>query len=141
MDLGTLTWTAGDNNTFRTANPSGAKVGGKCKCNGYVSVTPTDYTSFINNAPDLSVMMQLNNAYIAMKNTAYSDGAAFKTALQNANVKLVYELATSTTESADPFTTPFILEEGGTESWTDAGTRDFEMPVGNETTYYNEGGN
>ena len=50
----------------------------------------------------------------------------------------VYKLTTPTTESADPFTSPFILEEGGTESWTDAGTRDFEMPVGNVSEYSDE---
>ena len=61
------------------------------------------------------------------------DANAFKTAMSG--VKAIYEVRTPTTESADPFSNPITIDPNGSESWTDAGTRDFEMPVGNESSY------
>ena len=46
---------------------------------------------------------------------------------------LVYELATSTTETADPYQIPQILDPNGTEAYID--TRDVPIPVGHETFY------
>lgn len=61
----------------------------------------------------------------------------FKTAL--AGVMLVYELATPTTETADPFQAPQVVSDFGTEQYVDAGvtagTRDVAIPVGHETKY------
>ena len=51
----------------------------------------------------------------------------------------VYELVTPTTETADPYINPQIVDASGTEQYVDAsfvaGTRDFEMPVGHDTEY------
>ena len=66
-----------------------------------------------------------------------SDATAFKTAMSG--VYLVYELATPTTEQAEPYTNPQIVNDFGTESFIDslveAGTRDVSIPVGHNTKY------
>ena len=52
----------------------------------------------------------------------------------------VYKLSTPSIESATPFTNPQSVYPTGTEQYVDAsytaGTRDFEMPVGHETSYF-----
>ena len=54
---------------------------------------------------------------------------------------LVYELATPTTEEADPYQNPQIVDDFGTEEYVDAGvtastpTRDVAIPVGHNTKY------
>ena len=47
----------------------------------------------------------------------------------------VYKLTTPTTESASQYINPQIVDASGTEQYVDAGTRDFEMPVGHSTEY------
>ena len=59
--------------------------------------------------------------------------------LESNPTTFVYNLATPTTESADPYTNPQVVDSSGTEQYVDAaytaGTRDFEMPVGHYTEY------
>lgn len=66
-------------------------------------------------------------------NTAYTDAETFKTAMNG--VYLVYELATPTTETADPFTNPQYVYEGGTEGYTCETSADVILPVGHDTEY------
>lgn len=51
----------------------------------------------------------------------------------------VYLLDTPTTETADPFQSPQIVDDFGTEEYVDAGfaagTRDFAFPIGHDTKY------
>ena len=79
----------------------------------------------------------LYNGRVYVCDSAYSDAASFKTAMNG--VYLVYELATPTTETADPFQSPQICSPYGTEEYVDAGveagTRDVSVPVGHETEY------
>ena len=60
---------------------------------------------------------------------------AAKAWFTNNVTKLVYELATPTTESADSFVELQICNDFGTEEFTDAATRDFEMPCGSLSVY------
>lgn len=52
---------------------------------------------------------------------------------------IVYELAIPTTEAAEPFQNPQIVDAAGTEEYVDyaesQGTRDVAIPVGHETKY------
>ena len=50
-------------------------------------------------------------------------------------VYLVYELATPTTESADPFQSPQIVDDWGTEEYIVTEQGGVAMPVGHETQY------
>lgn len=65
----------------------------------------------------------------------------FKTWLGTNNVTFVYELATPTTESADPYQQTQIVDDFGTEEFVDAAVeaneRDVAIPVGHETFYQN----
>ena len=69
--------------------------------------------------------------YIKIKDTSYSDATAFKTMLKNENVKIIYELATPTTEQLAPFTSPAEMNNIYTEEWI---TKN-DVPVGHESTY------
>jgi len=68
---------------------------------------------------------------------AYQAGDESLTDAITDGTNTVYKLTTPTTESADPYTDPIAIDPYGSESWVDAGTRDFAMPVGNETTLAN----
>lgn len=74
---------------------------------------------------------------VCVKDSAYTDAAAFKTAMSG--VMLVYELATPTEESAAPYTNPQTVSDWGTEEYVDAavqeGDRDVAVPVGHVTDY------
>lgn len=64
---------------------------------------------------------------------------AAKAWFTNNVTKLVYELETPTTESADPYQQAQIVDDFGTEEFVDAAVeaneRDVAIPVGNETVY------
>lgn len=68
---------------------------------------------------------------------AYTDATSFKTAMSG--VYLVYELASPTTEEANPYTNPMQVDDWGTERFNDYaydnGDRDVEIPVGHLTDY------
>ena len=61
----------------------------------------------------------------------YATAASLKTALNG--VYLVYELATPTTESADPYQETQICSDWGSEEFVDS--RTVPMPVGSESFY------
>ena len=67
------------------------------------------------------------NIYIV--DSAYDDATAFKTAMSG--VYLVYELATPTTETADHFQSPQIVDDFGTEEFVTESI----VPVGHNTKY------
>ena len=62
--------------------------------------------------------------------------AQMQTYLDNNPTYVVYELATPTTETADPFTNPQLVDGNGTEEFVDG--RTVEMPVGHETIYVDD---
>lgn len=85
-----------------------------------------------DNQVDKTISVYTNGSLI-IRDSAYSDltAAAFKTAMSG--VYLVYELATPTTETADPFTSPQIVDAYGTERYVDE--RTVAVPVGHDTKY------
>ena len=142
VDLGTLTWAYAS-----TANPYFY-----CKLEGmlpyqqitnslvYNMVCPkyqtVNWSTFnaASNPPDKTMCRYYaNQDGINVRDSAYTDAAAFKTAMSG--VYLVYELATPTTETADAYTELQICNDFGTEEFVDAATRDFDMPVGHNTVY------
>ncbi len=84
-------------------------------------------------ANDIDKVFSFDNGYVNIYDSAYNGSTpeAVKTALDG--VYLLYELATPTTETADPFTNPMIVDGNGTEEFVDG--RTVEMPVGNDTFY------
>lgn len=64
--------------------------------------------------------------------SAYNNAQTFKSAVSGQY--LVYELATPTTSTADPFEPNQICDPSGTEEYID--TRTVQVPVGHETIYH-----
>ena len=68
--------------------------------------------------------------------------AELNTWLASNPIELAYQLATPTTETADPYTAVQICDSDGTEEFVDAlveaGTRDVAIPAGTETTYFED---
>lgn len=90
-------------------------------------------SSVINlNSSMIDKSMLNNMGRIYIRDTGYSDGTTFKAAMSG--VYLIYELATPTTETADPYNNIQICDGNGTEEYID--TRDVAIPVGHETKYY-----
>jgi hypothetical protein len=139
VDLGTLSWaysTTGDvlySRDLQNYIKSGSS-------NSYVAnmITPMYMTvsrNYIINNPttDRAISVEPGGT-VVVKDSSYTDAATFKTAMSG--VYLVYELATETTETADPYINPQRSIENGTEEFVDGLTRDVMVPVGNVTQYY-----
>lgn len=72
-----------------------------------------------------------SNANINIKNTSMTTLDAFKGWLANNPITIVYELATSTTEQAAPFTSPQWVDGSGTEQYVSTSL----VPIGHYTQY------
>ena len=139
VDLGTLTWSkysVTQGTLFRSNEISGATIATGLAlpniiCSKYVTVLSG---SRAENTISCSVANKVD-----IIDSTYADSTAeqFKAAMSGIN--LVYELATQTTESADPYTNPQIVDDWGTEEYVDyaysQGTRDVQIPVGHDTLY------
>lgn len=75
-------------------------------------------------------------------NVADMTVAQFKALLASSPVTVEYGISTPTTETANPFTDPQIVDDFGTEEYVDAlataetSPRDVEVPVGHEAFYH-----
>lgn len=134
VDLGTLNWTyRSDDNLMYSSDidsiikaPADNAHVGNAVCVNYQIVKrddQSDKTMSINSSGTICVL-----------DSTYTDAATFKSAMSG--VYLVYELATETTFSADPYINPQRSE--GTEEFVDGLTRDVMIPMGNESTYYKD---
>ena len=140
VDLGTLTW------TYQASSDSYpscfcAELTGKENqsnnygvCSAYVvsesnGVNLTNARSYLTNDKMLVLSNGSSRPYVYVRNDAYTDAATFKSAMSG--VYLVYKLATSTTESADPYVSPQICHYDGTEEFVSTGI----VPVGHNTKY------
>lgn len=138
VDLGTLDYTRTTHATlgisffYTTFNPAaGADVTAKANAatpkymlvrySGQDSLFDIDKTFAIENTTHM----------IYIRDDSYTDAATFKTAMSG--VYLVYELATPTTESADPYQETQICNDFGTEEFID--TRTVPIPVGTVSRY------
>lgn len=144
IDLGTLTWnkntTVGTNKVyFGTASEivdakksTGNSYLQPILCGKYITESwshALDYDGY-----DKTIALGYkDHSSIVVYDTACANmtAAEFKTAMNG--VYLVYELATSTTEEADAFTSPQTAYPYGTESFTD--TRAVQIPVGTTHRY------
>lgn len=134
VDLGTLNWEYVPNwnghpvhtVVLSTAKGWGDNVVGNFICPKYTSMSRNQLYAL-----DGSGMSINPSKSIAVRDYAYTSASAFKTAMSG--VYLIYELATPTTETADSFASPQIVDPNGTEEYVD--TRDVPVPVGHRTTY------
>ena len=143
VDLGTLTWSINANytNPFFTASlPSDAAApvlgGHDAVCHKYVRfvTTATDWYRRIPDKTFISSVTGITSASkVYIRDDSYTDAATFKTAMSG--VYLVYELATPTTESAEPFTNPQVVNDFGTEEYIITEQSGVKIPVGHTTKY------
>lgn len=131
VDMGTLTWTLGGGGVqFYVLMPTAKNV------NGANAICP----KYINHGPLVGGWASLadkefsiSGQQLRIYDASYSDAATFKSAMSG--VYLVYELATPTTEEADPYQSPQILSEYGTESYVVTERSGVAVPVGHSTRY------
>ena len=142
VDLGSLTWNYSSYATRFWVNTS--SFGMKASA---VDVIPRmlcgkeliidTWSNVTNNLSDKSLALKNDSSEINVRHTAYTDASTFTTAMSG--VYLVYELATPTTESAEPYQNPQRSDASGTEEFVDfgvsAGTRDVSIPCGHNSTY------
>lgn len=135
VDLGTLNWVnykTGGFNANLDPIPIQAVTGRlNFRTSKYYEPKPASATL-------TSGMMTLTSGRIYIVDNAFTtDAAAFKTAMSG--IYLVYELATPTTETADPYTEVQVCSPYGTEEFEDhaylLGYRDVKIPVGHNTSY------
>ena len=126
VDLGTLTWTRNANTSqFYASLPSGVSdiSGSNVRCSKYI------HGNAYSGNIDKVVCVYGQTIRVWIVDSAYTDAAAFKTAMSG--VYLVYELATPTTESADPYRELQIVDPYGTEEYVSTSI----VPVGHESKY------
>jgi len=133
VDLGTLDWTYNSTYDFFASSYLSTKTGvanqiSNILCGKYTTVA-SKYANGVPSLPDKSILVAAENQYIRVKDSTYTDAATLKTAMSG--VYLVYELATPTTESADPYTNPQIVDPDGTEEYVTSNS----VPVGHVTKY------
>lgn len=139
IDLGSYNWSAQNDCYYILMSTEYSGVNGP-----NLICTKYDFSSVSigNNRPDKTI--NVANPYfgartVSIKDTSYETGAALKESLNG--VYLVYELATSTTEEADPYTNPQIVSDWGTEEYVDysvlSNEREVSIPVGHVTVYQN----
>lgn len=141
VDLGTLTWTAGESVSFKTHHLAGQKltksysIAPNFICPKYSTKTQNESwgkTSITGISATSNV-----NGYIYVNDTSYTDATAFKQAM--AGVILYYELANPiitdiSTLIDDDFLRNIEVEAGGSVTFK-GGNDDYRLPVPSEEEY------
>ena len=131
VDLGSLTWTYEDSETpkrFRASLPTGPKLGGLVVCSKYLG---TQKGAGALDDKELCISGTQAYPFLRIRDDSITDATVFKNAVNGQ--KLVYELATPTSETADAYENPQLV--GSTEEFID--TRDVPIPVGQDSKYVN----
>lgn len=141
VDLGTLTWTAGESVSFKTHHLAGQKltksysIAPNFICPKYSTKTQNESwgkTSITGISATSNV-----NGYIYVNDTSYTDAAAFKQAMSG--VMLYYELETPiVTDISDLIPDDFLrnieVEAGGSITFKN-GNDNYHIPVPSEEEY------
>ena len=128
VDMGTLNWLAAGAGYYVTLSDS-KSASNKLICPNYTWGQFIVSTSELASLDDKKIYRQPSNTNVFIKDTSYETAAAFKTAMSG--VYLVYELATPTTETAEPYESLQICDPLGTEEYVTTGI----CPVGHSTRY------
>lgn len=141
VDLGTLSWdaTSAYGNVYR----AGASLSDAINDNptrGFkapmiLSSTALNHSLYVADAAENATSGMIGIRY----NSVYVTFDAVKTATEVTSalngVYMLYELKTPTTEEADPYQNPQIVDDFGTEEYVDE--RTVAIPVGHDTEYMN----
>ena len=128
VDLGDYVWTYDSTYNRFTTSVSIIKESSprtmQIMCEKYTAIFNGET---IANVPDKSIYA--GSRQLLIQDSAYTDASAFRTAV--IGVKCIIPLKTPTTETADTFTNPQLVDNWGTEEYTDS--REVQIPVGHET--------
>jgi hypothetical protein len=132
VDLGTLNWTKNTSfpNLFSCFKQLDMKIYNNTVVADWLSSNYKITSGNTLETTDKSIAM-LNTNLIYVNDSAYTDATAeqFKTAMSG--VMLVYELATPTTEEADPYQHLQQCDPNGTEEYVSTGI----VPIGHNSFY------
>lgn len=142
VDLGTLTWTAGESVSFKTHHLAGQKltksysIAPNFICPKYSTKTQNESwgkTSITGISATSNV-----NGYIYVNDTSYTDATTFKQAMSG--VMLYYELETPivtdiSTVLPDDFLRNIEVEAGGSITFKNSNGDDYRIPVPSEEEY------
>lgn len=142
VDLGTLTWTAGESVSFKTHHLAGQKltksysIAPNFICPKYSTKTQNESwgkTSITGISATSNV-----NGYIYVNDTSYTDATAFKQAMQG--VMLYYELETPIVTDIsslipDDFLRNIEVEAKGSVTFKNSNGDDYRIPVPSEEEY------
>lgn len=149
VDLGSLNWTkfldqvgvfasTSDVDNMYVSGSSAVEV--PIKCGKYVSGLSANEL-FDNDNLDNSIAANGVYPRFIVRDTSKNSLNPTEFAAAMVGVYVLYPLATSTTESADTYTNPQIVDADGTEEFVDyaysQSTRDVAVPVGHDSLYYN----
>ena len=132
VDLGTRTWTKGSGTGSNLFFSSGnawtfgiPKLAGECVCPKYVNAKGKTYSTIVSG--EMCIDNSTEAPVFRVRDDNYVDSTAeqFKTAMSG--VYLVYELATPTTETAEPY--QHLQRVGSTEEYVTTSI----VPVGHNT--------
>ena len=134
VDMGTLDWVSetdtkeglfrANASSFGNALP---KYLGNLQCGLYSAGKKSSYSTLLNG--EICVTNSQTMPLLRVCDTTYTDATAFKTAMSG--VYLIYELATPTTEQAEPYQSLQTCSPYGTEEYVTTGI----VPVGHYTKY------
>lgn len=119
----------------------GSVIGHQVICDKYIQAEINSANTVV--AIDVINSTGRNEAVLMIRpvNVASMTIAQFKALLASSPVTVEYGINAPTTETANPFTDPQIVDDFGTEEYVDAlataetNPRDVEVPVGHETFY------
>lgn len=132
VDLGTLTWSKIDTQENVTRFISGIISDMAKKTTRTMGLACARFIPNYNIAAayaDNTIYNVAGVAQIIVPTSAYTDADAFKATMSG--VYLVYELAEPTTETAEPYQNPQVVDNFGTEEYVTTSI----VPVGHETKY------
>lgn len=151
VDMGTLTYSYLSDersNRFSAVVTGIKKAVGTAPSHIITSRYPNyGYNDVMYGRVDKSIAGNSVYSSIAIVDSTYSDDETYPTTAEKiaalkaslSGVYMVYEMETPTETTADPFQSPQIVDDFGTEEYVDAayeaGTRDVSIPVGHYTEY------
>lgn len=142
VDLGTLTWTAGESVSFKTHHLAGQKltksysIAPNFMCLKYSTKTQDELWGKPNV---IGITAAANvDGFVYVNDTSYTDATAFKQAMQG--VMLYYELETPiVTDISDLLTDDFLrnltVETGGSVTFKNSNGGSYRIPVPSEEEY------
>jgi len=138
VDLGTLTWNYDSSNirfycyldTAKSVPQSNIVANALCQKYEVGTASNTLPTASLDKI--LSLWTRLGHTDLYVKDTAYTDAATFKTAMNG--VYLVYELASDTETFETAYTSILDIDDMGTLEFTQPATNIYS-PVGHRTEY------